>query len=47
MHNSTILRMGLFVENYVTGENKRVLDVGSMDASFSYRNLFKEKISNI
>ena len=30
----------------MTGENKKGLDVGSMYVSFSYRNLFKEKIFN-
>lgn len=43
MHKSSILRMNWFVENYVSGEQKKVLDVGCMDSTGAYRNLFHKK----
>lgn len=35
--------MNWFAENYVTGEGKKILDVGSMDRDCSYRKLFDGK----
>ncbi len=43
MHKSTILRMNWFVENYVSGSGKKILDVGCMDQDCSYRKLFEKK----
>ena len=46
MHNSSILRMGWFVENYASKIKKgkiRVLDVGSYDVSGSYKHLFEDE----
>ncbi len=42
MHKSTILRMNWFVENYVSGSGKKILDVGCMDQDCSYRKLFEK-----
>jgi len=45
MHNSSILRMKWFVENYASKVNKdkiKVLDVGSYDFNGSYRHLFDD-----
>lgn len=41
MHKSSIMRMKWFVEHYV--EKGKVLDVGSYDQTYSYRNLFQGK----
>lgn len=46
MHNSSILRMKWFVDNYASKINKdevRILDVGSYDVNGSYKNLFKDE----
>lgn len=41
MHQSSMLRMGWFVDNYVRGEgHKKILDVGSYDVNGSYKRLF-------
>ena len=46
MHNSSMLRMKWFVENYaskIVKNNIKVLDVGSYDVNGSYKDFFEDK----
>ena len=46
MHNSSILRMEWFYDNYISKINKeniRILDVGSYNVNGTYKDIFKDK----